>query len=269
MGAVMLSVRRSKHTQHFSIASVAVIAQGFPLPPQTPTASPVDWSEGFQCWGVFRGATFRAVPGAGAPGSLEFRLLVSLGALTPLCRCASRNRKRTAVGTLVLGITCTVLLVLSWYRLLLVPVVFCSITDPTVAALALSLGIRTCACLRFKPLAQSSHFGEGLNVAGAGRAPAKSGGGPGCWNAGIVFRAWAGPGWSTASCFFGWGTARGQAGTSAEFSVAGELIKYISAERRGRDGTLAAINELRGNTNKFRTSIFDDEVGTDLGSLAN
>ena len=80
----------------------------------------------------------------------------------------------------------------------------------------------------------------------------------------------SGPGGSTASCSFGWGIARGQAGTSAGFSVTGERIIYISDERRGLGGTLAAAtNERRGSANKFRTSIFDVEVGTDLGSSAN
>ena len=100
MGAVMLSVRRSKHTRHSSIASVAILAQGFSLPPQTPTASPVDWSEGVQCagrlfgwpWG-FAAVHFSGGAGCGAPCSLESWLLVSLADSTPLCRCASQSEK--------------------------------------------------------------------------------------------------------------------------------------------------------------------------------
>ena len=112
-----------------------------------------------------------------------FWLLASLGVLnSPLPLRFFLMKKRSAVGTLALGIGCTAVLVRTLWCHLLVPVAFCSITRLTVAALALPLGICTGACLRFKPLAQSSHPGERLNVAGAGRAPAKSGGGHGCRN---------------------------------------------------------------------------------------
>ena len=162
-----------------------------------------------RCWG-FAAVRFSGGARCGAPVSLMFGC-GSLGGLNSPLPLRFVFRKRSAVCTLAPGNGRTVMLVLTWCCCHLVPVVFCSITLLLVllwhfpwasalvllsaragcfpqhhtlagAASALAFGIRTCAGLWFKPLAQSSHSGERLNVAGAGRAPAKYGGGHGCCN---------------------------------------------------------------------------------------
>ena len=146
MGAAMLSVGRSKYTRHFLIASVAPLLLKVFLYLHRPRPPPLLIGlRGSSVGGVSAVSLFGCTwcGGPSLTGVLVVGLSWSLNSPLPL---RSRIGKRIAVGTLVLGITRTVLLVLSWRSLLLVPVVFCSITDLTVAALALALGIRTCAC---------------------------------------------------------------------------------------------------------------------------